>query len=303
MTVWQAQDGEGWQAFEFTSADGLRLFCRDYGDRRHAALPVLCLPGLTRSARDFHDLALALSRDPDHPRRVLSFEYRGRGRSAHDPDPANYNPVTEANDVLAGMTAAGIEKAAVVGTSRGGILAMIVAVLRPGALGAVVLNDIGPEIDITGLLRIKGYVGKMATPRSFAEAASILKLAQGKSFPALSDDDWMAFARATFRDEGGAPAIDYDPALMATVAEVSADAPPPSLWPQFEALKDLPVMVIRGEYSDILAADTVARMAAAHPGLVGREVAGQGHAPLLTDPVLNREIGDFIAAAEAKTAG
>ncbi len=297
------ETGEGWRAFRYSAQDGLSLFARDYGERTAPGLAVVCLPGLTRSARDFHDLALALSSDAEHPRRVLTFEYRGRGRSAHDPNPANYNPITEAGDVLAGLAAAGVAEAAVVGTSRGGILAMIIAVMRPGVLRAVVMNDIGPTIDIAGLMRIKGYVGKMGSPKTFEEAARMLRMAQGASFPALSDADWMDFARMTFRDEAGVPTVDYDPALVATVADVSPETPMPDLWPQFEALKELPVMVVRGEHSDILSAETAARMAAAHPGLVLRQVPGQGHAPLFTDPALNGEIAAFIAAADKKTAG
>src|SRR5262249_45002821 len=184
-----------------TAQDGLRLHVRAYGTRASRALPVVCLPGLARTAADFADLALVLSSDSE--RRVLALDYRGRGKSGYDRNPANYNLQVELADVLAVLTALGIGRAAFVGTSRGGILIMLIAVARPTAIAGCVLNDIGPVIEPGGLMRIKSYVGKLPQPASFREAAEILQRLFGSHFPKWSDADWLAFARRTFKEANG----------------------------------------------------------------------------------------------------
>src|SRR5262252_9532344 len=153
----------------FVSAqDGLRLHVRAHGARTSRALPVVCLPGLARTAADFDTLAVALASDRE--RRVLALDYRGRGKSDYDRKPANYNLQVELADVLSVLTALGIGRAAFVGTSRGGILTMLLAVARPAGLAGCVLNYIGPVIDLEGLIRIKGYVGKLPQLPSFPAA-------------------------------------------------------------------------------------------------------------------------------------
>src|SRR5262249_47350733 len=156
-----------------TARDGLRLHLREYGPRTTSRLPVVCLPGLARTAADFDLLARALAADADGPRRVLSLDYRGRGLSDHDPNPDNYAIPVELDDVLAVLAARGVESAVFVGTSRGGLLVMALAALRPGPIAGAVLNDIGPALEMQGLMRIKGYVGKLPQPSSFADGAEI----------------------------------------------------------------------------------------------------------------------------------
>ena len=152
-----------------SAGDGLRLHARCYGARSVPALPVVCLPGLARTAADFEALGEALASDQSRPRRVIALDYRGRGQSEYDRDPANYNFQVELADVLAVMTALDAARAILIGTSRGGILAMLLAAVRPTAIAGCVLNDIGPVIEPKGLMRIKGYVGKLPQPRSFEE--------------------------------------------------------------------------------------------------------------------------------------
>ena len=163
----------------------LRLHARCYGRRSAPALPVVCLPGLARTAADFDALGEALAGDASRPRRVIALDYRGRGQSEYDRDPANYNFQVELADVLAVIAALDAARAIFVGTSRGGILAMLLAAVRPTAIAGCVLNDIGPVIEPKGLMRIKGYVGKLPQPRSFEEGAEILRRLFDAQFPKL----------------------------------------------------------------------------------------------------------------------
>ena len=284
----------------YRASDGLKLFARDYGDRLSPNVPVVCLAGLTRTSRDFHDLAMHLSTRRDHPRRVVAFDYRGRGRSDDDREVAHYNPLTEMNDVVDGMAALGVTRAAIVGTSRGGIIAMIMGVARPAMLAGLVLNDIGPVLEARGLARIKTYVGRMPAPDTWDDAVMLLRRLHGAQFTALSHHDWEAFARLTWRDENGVPKGDYDPALATTLDGIEFDKPVPDLWKEFRALPTgLPLLTIRGENSDLLSAATVEAMAAAHPGMESNTVEGEGHAPLLRGSLLGR-IATFLAGLDGR---
>ena len=282
----------------YTSRDGLKLHASDYGDVDAPWLPVVCLPGLSRNARDFMRLAVHLSTHEHRHRRVVAFDYRGRGRSDWDPDISNYTPLNEMADILDGMAALGLPRAIIVGTSRGGIIAMLMAVARPNAVAGIVLNDIGPVIEPLGLARIKTYVGRTPTPDDWTDAVSVLQRLHGAQFPGLSDDDWTAFARMTYREENGRPVSDYDPTLASTFDGVEFDRPVPDLRKEFRTLVNTPVLVIRGEHSDILSEQTVADMAATHPGLESVTIDGQGHAPLLLRTPILQRISAFITGVE-----
>src|ERR1700690_2474707 len=278
----------------FMSApDGLRLHARCYGARSAPTLPVVCLPGLARTAADFDGLAEALAGDAARPRRVIALDYRGRGQSEYDRDPANYNFQVELADVLSVVAALDATPAIYIGTSRGGILAMLLAAVRPTAIAGVVLNDIGPVIEPKGLMRIKGYVGKLPQPRSFEEAAEILRRLFDHQFPKLTHEDWLASALRTFRQENGALVPTYDVKLAKTLEGVDLEKPFPPLWQQFHALKDTPVMVIRGANSDILAPATVEAMRSRRATLETIEVPDQGHTPLLAEADVIARIANF----------
>lgn len=277
----------------FTSQDDLRLHYRDYGDVASEAVPVLCLAGLTRNSRDFNALACHLAAR----RRVLALDYRGRGLSAFDPDPGNYRPETLIGDIGDLLTIANCHRIVVIGTSLGGVLAMGMGAARPSALAGVVLNDIGPEIDIQGLDRIRSYVGQEAVPESIEAGARQLAQMMGRAYPDFTEDDWLAEARARYRpDASGRLALEYDPNIAKPLAAGAAAAP--DFWPLFGTLAQVPVLVIRGALSDILSEATLERMRREKPDLQCVTVPNRGHVPLLSEPVCLTEIQTFLAALD-----
>ena len=283
-----------------SAPDGLMLHVRDHGPLYSEALPVVCLPGLSRTADDFEALACALAQGAaGQPRRVLCPDYRGRGLSEWDANWKNYDVKVESADILAILDASGVEKAVFAGTSRGGLNTMAIAAMRPGVLAGVVLNDIGPVLEAKGLARIRSYIGKLPPPASWADAAGMLKHISDTHFTSLSEEDWNRFARLTFKEDNGRLIGKYDPALMKTLAGLDLEAPLPTLWPQFEGLGHVPALVLRGSNSDLLSQATAGEMAKRHPDCALFIVEGQGHAPLLLDDASITRIADFVAKAEA----
>ncbi|MFN3892450.1 MAG: alpha/beta fold hydrolase [Beijerinckiaceae bacterium] len=284
----------------FISApDGLKLHARDYGSALAPGIPVLCLPGLARTAADFDMIARALASGvAGQPRRVAALDYRGRGLSARDPDWKNYDLRVENADILACMDALGIEEAIFLGTSRGGLHTMMTTATRPGAIRAAILNDIGPVIEAQGLARIRGYVGKLPAPHSWEDAVDLVKRVMGAQFPSLGEDEWLAYARLTFEEQDGKFAPQYDARLMKTLEAADLESPLPTAWPQFEGLANVPTLSLRGEHSDLLTEATVAEMGRRHPRFQAHTVPGQGHAPLLLDAPTMAVIADFIAAID-----
>ncbi len=298
------QDGEGslWESFWCNSQDGLRLHSRFYGSPHLPRLPVVCLPGLARTSADFHELATYLSTHRSRPRSVIAMDYRGRGRSDFDRNPANYDIRVELQDVQDVLTAVGIHAGIFIGTSRGGIITMGLSAVRPACIRGAVLNDIGGVIDGKGLARIKGYVGKLPKPRDYAEAVTILKRVGSQHFTRLSDTDWNTFARRTFKESPQGLVPDYDPMLMKSLEIYDLEQPLPELWPYFEGLKGVPLLSIRGENSDLFSASTQAEMARRHPLCEPYLVVGEGHAPLLSDRATMQKISTFVNATEDRAA-
>lgn len=285
----------GFSDFFYSSPDGLKLHARIYGEQNHDTLSVVCLPGLTRNARDFHELALYLSTEKQ--RQVVSFDYRGRGQSAYDANVANYAVGVEANDILAGLDQLEIKEAAFIGTSRGGLIIHVLGLLRPSALKAIVLNDVGPALEIAGLAHIKSYLEKAPQPQNLTEAVEAQKAAHGQDFPALTTADWQRMVAAIYREEDGKLVPDFDPKLAETLAGVDLSKPLPTLWPQFEALGNVPTLAIRGANSRLLSAETLQEMARRHARLKAVTVQGQGHAPFLETGNLPGTIAGFIDKA------
>lgn len=292
-------DGNEYSDFFYAAPDGLRLHARIYGDVT-GRLPVVCLPGLTRNVRDFHELALYLSREAPTPRKIVAFDYRGRGQSAYDPDWQRYTVATEAGDIVHGLAAMGINNAAFIGTSRGGLIIHVLAMLKPSLLKAVVLNDIGPVVDTAGLLHIRSYLERAPKPQSIAEAVEIQRRIHGAAFTALTDADWTRMIGALYRVEDGRPVPDFDPALLNGLISFDPATPLPVLWPQFEMLAEVPILAIRGANSLLLSAETLAEMARRHPDIEAITVEGQGHAPLLETDQLPQRIATFIERVETE---
>lgn len=282
----------------FTTRDGLRLYARHYPSRVPSQRrPVVCLAGLTRNSRDFHHIAEALAGDESHPRDVYTLDTRGRGLSDHDPDWRNYAVPVEMLDCIDFMISEELADVAIIGSSRGGLIAMVMAAAQPTMIGAVVLNDIGPVIEVDGLLRISGYVGRTPAPTTWDHAARIVAEINRRQFPRVTEDEWQLFARQIFNERNGRPVPSYDAKVARSLSVL--DGPVPTLWPQFDALKRVPVMVLRGENSDILSPATIAEMERRHPALRAVTVAGEGHVPLLQDPPTMTAVSEFLAGADA----
>ena len=280
--------------------DGLRLHVRDYGSPLDPGLPVVCLPGLTRNSADFGPLASALAGGLSGvKRRVLALDYRGRGLSEYDLDWKNYSLAIENGDVLSVLAALEINAAIFIGTSRGGLHTMLLSATRPTVIRGAVLNDIGPVLEPRGMARIRGYVGKLPVPRSIPDAIDLLKEMMSERFNGLSEADWQAYAKITFADAVGRIGSRYDQNLMKTLDGLDLEQPLPALWPQFDGLRAVPLLIVRGANSDLFSAETLKEMAARHPGAEVHTVEGQGHAPLLLDQVTITRICGFAAKIDS----
>lgn len=271
------------------SADGLRLHAKVIGPD-NSALPVLCLPGLTRTTDDFDDIARALATDPSASRKVMAIDYRGRGLSDYDPDPAKYAVPVELGDVLAIAASQGISRAILLGTSRGGLISMALAAVQPQLLAGVILNDIGPALEMDGLMKIKGYIANPPERKAWDDAARGLKELFGSVFPSLTDAEWMAWARRAFRDKaGGGLERTYDLKLSHTLDGLDPANPLPQVWDLFDAMAGVPLMLVHGGLSDLLSVQGVQDMMARRPDIDLVKVPDQGHAPLLADkPTMDR---------------
>lgn len=278
----------------YTSADGLRLFYREYAGS--APTPVVCLPGLTRNSRDFSELAATLS--PRH--RVLTPDLRGRGRSAYDPVWRNYHPGTYVQDVLALFAHAKIERAYVIGTSLGGLIGMILGAMQPQRVAGLVLNDVGPEVDRDGVARIAQYVGRSPPVKSWEEAARQAQATYGAAMPDYTLEDWLRYARRSYKEsESGAPVLDMDPKIGDAVRAGAGTGPAPDLWPMWAMLRTMPMLVIRGANSDILSAPTLERMQREASRTQSIIVPNRGHAPTLDEPVCVAAIEKFLTSTPA----
>ena len=277
----------------WTSRDGLSLYARDYpaaggGDR----LPVVCLHGLTRNSKDFEDIAPVIA---GWGRRVVVPDVRGRGQSDRDPDPRHYQPKIYARDVIEMMAALDMKRAVFLGTSMGGIITMTMMAIRPNAVAAAILNDVGPAIAPEGIARILSYVGKGPTVRDWSDAARYVREINAVALPHYGDEDWHRFAQRTFRQGGNGPELDYDPAITVPLGKPPSKL---SLWLAGFLFRRLarrrPSLLIRGEMSDLISAEIAGKMQRMAPRLRRVDVPGVGHAPTLTEPEAVDAIDQFL---------
>lgn len=278
----------------WTSADGLTLYYRDYpGPQGYDGPPVLCLHGLTRNSRDFASLAEHLS----STRRVIVPEMRGRGQSDYSPDPSTYNPVQYVADVEILLGELGIDRFISIGTSMGGLMTFLMAAAKPGRIVATVINDIGPEIDPAGIERIMGYVGQGRSYPTWIHAARSMAEVHGSSFPDYDLEQWLEAAKRTcVVSQNGRISYDYDMAIAEPFKEPDGAAPA-NLWLAFEALRNVPMLLVRGELSDLITPDTVKQMAARNPAMVSITVPRVGHAPTLDEPEARAAIDALLSKA------
>ncbi len=263
----------------WTSGDGLRLHFRNY-DGDSSRPPVLCLPGLTRNARDFEDLAARLA----GKWRVLCPEMRGRGDSDYAKDAMTYNPLQYLQDVEALLAQEDIARFVSIGTSLGGLLTMLLSIGNPDRIAAAVLNDIGPEVSAAGLERIRGYVGQGRNFETWMHAARALQESSGDVYPDWEIADWLRYAkRIMVLGTGGRIAFDYDMKIAEPFEQPQGATPQVDMWPMFDALATRPMLILRGETSDILEAPIAAKMAT-RPGVELLTLPRIGHAPTLDEP-------------------
>jgi len=281
----------------WTSADGLSLFAKAYGPD-DAPLTVLCIHGLTRNHKDFEPMIAAL---PGHLRYV-AVDVRGRGRSAFDPEPGHYNPRVYAKDMGLLLDKLGIGRAALIGTSMGGLISLMMMRKMPKRIAGVVLNDVGPVVEKAGIARIAGYAGKVRPVTGWDSAAEAVKTIQGAAFPDMPEERWMDFARRTYRElPTGEVVLDYDPNIAKSLGKVKPGRLTNfALWRLFGGLKKAPLLIVRGEMSDILSEKTALEMVRRHPGARLATVPRVGHAPILDEPQAISAITDFLSSLETK---
>jgi pimeloyl-ACP methyl ester carboxylesterase len=288
------EDGFWW------SSDEVRLHYRDYrgGDDRRP--PILCLAGLTRNARDYAAFAERLS----PAWRVLAVDFRGRGDSGYAKDAMSYTPLTYLQDVERLLDELQVPQVIAVGTSLGGIVTMLMAAADRARLAGVVLNDVGPELEPAGLGRIRGYVGKNVFHPTWLHAARALAEANGDVYPDYAIEDWLAMAKRLYRlNPAGRVVLDYD-MKIAEPFRVPGNEAGPDMWGAFDALKGIPLLVVRGERSDILSAATAGAMVARHGDAELVTVPRVGHAPTLVEPEAQSGVDSLLArlATEPATA-
>ena len=282
----------------WTSADGLSLYARDYAPASGPAkLPVIAIHGLTRNSADFEVIAPLIAQSG---RRVLAVDIRGRGRSDRAPDPMTYQPATYAQDVLALLNQTGIERAVFLGTSMGGLITMALAAIRSKVIAAAIVNDVGPEVAKEGLARIAAYSGQPVDTPTWADAAAYARKINAVALPHYGDADWMAFARRTFVEgPEGAPILDYDPDIAVPIRAAGAKALVPNLWPMFGRLaRGRPVLLVRGQTSDLLSEKIAAKMRKRAPKMDYVEIPGVGHAPMLDEPEAKAAIFPFLGEVD-----
>lgn len=274
----------------FITPDGLKLTYDIHG----TGMPVMCLAGLTRNMDDFDPVVASFA----DRAMIIRLDSRGRGASAYDPNPQNYTIPQEANDALALLDHLGLDRAAIIGTSRGGLIAMVLAATAKHRLSGVLLNDIGPDLGPAGLSHIMDYLGKPCPYQSYDDAADRLPKAMAPQFVNVSRADWRAYAKRIWHKGAEGLELRYDPKLRNAIAAQGASGETPDLWPLFHALKDLPLAALRGANSNLLTHECWTKMQGICPDMIAATVADRGHVPFLDEPASLDVLERFMAHIE-----
>lgn len=278
----------------YQSADGLKLYARDYNNCS-AQTTVLCMHGLNRNSADFESLCDHLQKKY----RVIAVDQRGRGLSQWDPDPSHYRPMVYVRDMWTLLDLLDQEQVALIGTSMGGLMAMLMMAEKPHRILGMAINDIGPELDPTGLERIRKHIGKLPIVNNWDDAVAHCKRNNGFVFPDYDENKWQQFARRLYsKDENGVPVLRHDPAIAVRFESDNEVTEPSPLWDCFDLSRDKPILVIRGETSDLLAVSCVKEMQHRKPDLHYVEVAKYGHAPMLDEPEAVAAIDAFLISTQ-----
>jgi pimeloyl-ACP methyl ester carboxylesterase len=273
----------------FTNSDGLKLHYRDYNTANDNAPVIMCMPGLTRTSKDFIHVAESLM----DRCRVICLDKRGRGLSAWDSDPTRYHPGSYVTDALELITHLGLDSVHAIGTSMGGLMTILMQAAKPGVIKSAIINDIGPEVDPEGIKRIQNNIGTTPKLRTWEDAEKYVEKTARHIFPYFNADDWKWFTRITYTKENDQIKSNYDPAITQNFNDISAEQSMPDMWPVFEGLKTVPVLIIRGETSDLLMKSTLERMEKEYSLLSGVTVPKAGHAPMLHEKEAANAISQF----------
>jgi pimeloyl-ACP methyl ester carboxylesterase len=276
----------------YQSSDDLQLYARDYACIGKQRGVILCMHGLTRNSADFEPIIDTLRAH----HRVITADQRGRGRSAYDPNPANYNPTNYVTDMFSLLDSLELKHVILFGTSMGGLMAVMMKAIQPERFTAMIINDICADINPAGLQRIMSYVGTQQDIDNWSDAVVEVKRLNAGIFPNMDDAGWLAFAQRIFIDSpSGGLQLNYDPAIRQPLAANQDNAAPPDLWPVFQAASDSPIMLIHGELSDLLVQSGVDKFKSLAPNLNYLKVKGVGHAPLLDEPEVAPAVKQFLA--------
>lgn len=277
--------------FWYQSQDGLQLYAREYPHESPAAT-IVCIPGLTRNSADFAEFCQQLNQEY----RIFAVDLRGRGRSDYDPVPQNYHPSVYVQDIQALLDKLDLNEVILIGTSLGGLVSMLLSAMNPERVRALVINDIGPEINPSGLERIKSYVQSKPAPiEDWDQAQKRTQQALRREYPNFTDKDWQLFAQRLYKQSNGSIQLDYDPAISVLFDDQKESMETLDLWPVFDSLSPVPMMTIRGELSDILLPETTSKMQQMHPKFTLLEVPEVGHTPLFEDPQVTKKVVNFLA--------
>lgn len=272
------KDGYWW------SPDGLRLHYRDYpaeGGGDDGRPPLLCLPGLTRNARDFEPLAGRLAGEW----RLICPDMRGRAESAYAKDAMTYVPLTYLQDISRLLADLAITRFVAIGTSLGGIITMLIAATQREWLAGALLNDVGPTLDDAGLARIRSYVGVGQSHPTWVHAARALAEVNADVYPGYDLEQWIAMAKRLYRlNSGGRVVLDYDMKIAEPIRAMGSEAGV-DMWPVMQAFAGIPTLLLRGERSDLLGAATAERMVRDMGDSAElATIPHVGHAPALDEP-------------------